>query len=450
MRLSKLKSLLQLGLTIILCSVLNVLVIEHPYRLDLTTAKIYSLSESTQKVVDKISKPVHIVFAYDMRNRALKDSASTLRDLANKSKFISVQMFDPILEPSLAEANGIRFSGSGVFKSEGRTVSFNEPTEVGFINALVQVVSEEMGLVCFSDGHIESNPFSLQTHDHSEDTMTKHSHSTGGRPITLHERHGMGMARKSLELLGFKVEQRLLIGGPDSLVDCAMLVVASPQAPFHDRENEVLKGYLEDSGRALFLLEPDVRDGLEDILSEYGISVGRRRIKDLDSHYWADPSTPAISDYPRHRATRGLPLSFFPGAMELKPTLKPVNRKLRTDVLISTGPKSVLEGAEDSFGPRTLGVITKDLDTKATVIVVGDGDFATNSFFHQLGNGLLFIKLINELSKEEGVADISPRHYVEGKLTLSRNQLKLVFLTNVFLGPLILILVGVIVWRNRR
>ncbi|MEC9248705.1 MAG: Gldg family protein, partial [Pseudomonadota bacterium] len=101
MRLSKLKSLLQLGLTIILCSVLNVLVIEHPYRLDLTTAKIYSLSESTQKVVDKISKPVHIVFAYDMRNRALKDSASTLRDLANKSKFISVQMFDPILEPSL-------------------------------------------------------------------------------------------------------------------------------------------------------------------------------------------------------------------------------------------------------------------------------------------------------------------------------------------------------------
>ena len=447
---SRLLFLLQLAVLLILFSMVNVLVIEHPYRLDLTTAKIYSLSENARKIIEKVSKPVHIVFAYDLRNRALKDSASTLQALANNSEFISVHMFDPILEPSLAEANGIRFSGSGVFKSEGRVVSFNEPTEVGFINALVQVVSEKMGLVCFSEGHIESNPFSLQTHDHSEDTMTEHNHSTGGRPITLHERHGMGMARESLELLGFEVEQRLLIRGPDSLTGCSILVVASPQTAFHDMEKAVLKNYLENSGRVLFLLEPDVRSGLEDLLSEYGVSAGRSRVKDLESHYWADPSTPAISNYPRHRVTRDLPLSFFPGAIELRPAQRPSNRRLRTDVLISTGLKSVLEGEEDSFGPRTLGVITKDLDTEAVLIVIGDGDFSTNSFFGQLGNGPLFIKLINELTRNENFADISPRHYVEGSLTLSRNQLSIVFLTNVFLGPLILLFVGVVIWRSRR
>ena len=41
---------------------------------------------------------------------------------------------------------------------------------------------------------------------------------------------------------------------------------------------------------------------------------------DEASHFWADVSAPAVTDYNRHQITRDLPLTFFPGARSLSPT----------------------------------------------------------------------------------------------------------------------------------
>ena len=197
MKLSKVMQLAYLSLVFFIGVLINLLALDISYRFDLTTEEIYSLSSRAAQVLEELDQPVHIVFAYDVRSRAQRDSVRTLRNLAKNSEYISVELFDPVLEPALAEANGIRFSGSGLFKSSERQVSFDDPTEVGFINALVRVTSPDLGLLCFSDGHLESNPFSLHSHDHSEAAMTGHNHSTGGRPVSLHERHGMGIARES-------------------------------------------------------------------------------------------------------------------------------------------------------------------------------------------------------------------------------------------------------------
>ncbi len=450
MKLSKVMQLAYLSLVFFIGVLINLLALDISYRFDLTTEEIYSLSSRAAQVLEELDQPVHIVFAYDVRSRAQRDSVRTLRNLAKNSEYISVELFDPVLEPALAEANGIRFSGSGLFKSSERQVSFDDPTEVGFINALVRVTSPDLGLLCFSDGHLESNPFSLHSHDHSEAAMTGHNHSTGGRPVSLHERHGMGIARESLEHLGFSVEQRTLLKDKDSLEGCSALIVASPLRPFDYREIKSLKKYIDESGRVLFLLEPDSNSGLTKLLQEFDIEFSGRRIRDPENHFWADPATPAVTNYPRHRVTRDLPLTFFPGAGELRPTGSSVDRKLRTEVLLATSSKSEIDDSQDGSQSRAIGIITKDLDTNSVLILMGDGDFATNSYFKQLGNGALFLNLVNELSQSESAIDILPRQYKEGRLSLSRGQLNAVFMTNILMGPVLLIALGFFVWKKRK
>ena len=42
------------------------------------------------------------------------------------------------------------------------------------------------------------------------------------------------------------------------------------------------------------------------------------------------------------------------------------------------------------------------------LLLVGDGDFASNSFFHILGNGALFLNGVSYLAEQEQLIDITP------------------------------------------
>ena len=46
---------------------------------------------------------------------------------------------------------------------------------------------------------------------------------------------------------------------------------------------------------------------------------------------------------------------------------------------------------------------------RSRIAVVGDSDFATNSFFHIMGNGTLFLNTVNYLAAQESLIGIQPR-----------------------------------------
>ena len=100
---------------------------------------------------------------------------------------------------------------------------------------------------------------------------------------------------------------------------CAVLVAAGPRTPFGDDEAQALRRWTGAGGKTLLLLEPDTRHGLDGLLADFGIALAPGALADPGSHYRNDPGSPAVSDYTRHKMTRGLPLSFFPGAAGLEP-----------------------------------------------------------------------------------------------------------------------------------
>jgi ABC-type uncharacterized transport system involved in gliding motility auxiliary subunit len=89
-------------------------------------------------------------------------------------------------------------------------------------------------------------------------------------------------------------------------------------------------------------------------------------------------------------------------------------------------------------------------DIKSRIAVIGDADFATNSFFHILGNGTLFLNTVNYLAAQENLIGLEPRTYDLPRVDLTNRQMKGTFFLSIILIPALMAVVGIAVWWRRR
>jgi hypothetical protein len=460
--------------------VLAYLAARFPLRFDMTEAGRYSLSPATVAMLERLDRPVHVVFFHDPM---MRETVDLYELMAKQTPRVTLELHDPVVNPAQARLYGVNFAGTAVMESEGRRLQVNGGSETDIANGILRVSRSTTQRVCFLDGHGESDPWSLESHDHLEGAPG-HTHGLGARYV-LHERHGMGKARHALETLNYTVDKVALSTGGNGLAGCQVLLVAGPKVPLLPGEIAAIRAYLAAGGHALFMLDPFAPTGLEPVLREYGILLEEDLVIDEASHFWADPSAPAVSDYNRHQVTRDLPLTFFPGARSLSPTPE---RVPGTSViaLINSSRKSwgqkdrarieFVEG-RDQRGPRTLmalavrrpvsgdsadlirggrkgagaaGEPTPPGEPRSRIAVVGDSDFATNSFFHIMGNGTLFLNTVNYLAAQENLIGIQPRTHDLPRVNLTNRQIKGTFVLSVILGPAVLALIGTAVWWKQR
>ena len=215
---------------------------------------------------------MHIVFFHDP---LMRDTVELYQLVAAQSPKVTVEFYDPMVNPAQARMLGVGFAGTSVMTSGGRKLQVHGGSEADIANGILRVAQRSSQRVCFLDGHGEPDPFSLESHDHLEGAPG-HSHGLGTQYV-LHERHGMAKARHALETVNYTVEKVLLLqaAGAARLADCAVLVVAGPRLALRPAEVEAVSDYLRKGGHALFMLDPFVTTGLEPTLREYG--GGRRR-----------------------------------------------------------------------------------------------------------------------------------------------------------------------------
>jgi len=333
----------------------------------------------------------------------------------------------------------------------------NGGSESDIANGILRVSQGATQRVCFLDGHGEPDPFSLESHDHQEGAPG-HTYGLGAKYV-LHERHGMAKARHALETVNYTVEKVLLLQRGDALAGCAVLVVGGPKIALLPREIDAVRAYLAKGGNALFMLDPFVRTGLEPVIREYGVVVDDDIVIDEASHFWADVSSPAVTDYNRHQITRDLPLTFFPGVRSLSPTPQRVPGTSVVPLVNSSknswgqaDPNRVgFVKGRDAPGPNTLMVVAlrrpgEESTPRSRIAVVGDSDFATNSFFHIMGNGTLFLNTVNYLAAQENLIGLQPRTADLPRVNLTNRQMKGTFFLSVVLVPALLAVVGTAVW----
>jgi ABC-type uncharacterized transport system involved in gliding motility auxiliary subunit len=291
----------------------------YPVRFDLTKNREHSLAPQTIKLIRAIDKPVHIVFFHD---RGMRDTVELYAQMADLNKKITIEFFDPVLNPSQARLRGVEYAGTALIESEERKVTVSSPSETDIANGIMRVTQGKQQTACFLDGHGEPDPFSLESHDHMEGSAG-HSHGVETK-IVNHERHGMAKARNGLETLNYKVEKINMAGSQTDFSKCSLLVVAGPQLPLMPVEIKQIQAYLYNGGNALFMVDPFVETGLDALIAQYGVVLGKGLAIDPSTHFWADVSAPAVTNYNPHEVSMKLPLTFFPGARPLQPTAEPV------------------------------------------------------------------------------------------------------------------------------
>ncbi len=449
-------------------------------RLDMTKERTHSLSQQTINMLHRLDKPIHIIFFHDAMMRETDD---LYKLMGSYTKNITVEFLDPMVNPAQARLKGIEFAGTALLESEGRQVRVNGFTEVDIANGILRVSQGRQQTLCFLEGHAESDPFSLEHHDHFE-APGKAGHSHGlDTKIVMHERHGMGKARKSLESMNYKVQSLNLLDSTQKIAHCEVLIVAGPQIQLRPREIDVIEEFITAGGNVFFMLDPFVHSGLEKTIESLGVKINDTLIIDEASHFWTDISAPAVTNYNRHAITEGLPLTFFMGARSLSPAEYPVPGNA-VKPLINSSKRSFAETSKndvefelgvDTPGPNTImAVIVRNpeyvdptilvtpenqsssratrpkVDKNSRIVVVGDSDFATNSFFHVLGNGNLFLNAVNYLSAQENLIGIEPKTYDLPRVNLTNRQMKGTFFLSIIFVPGILLLVGIAVWWRQR
>jgi ABC-type uncharacterized transport system involved in gliding motility auxiliary subunit len=209
------------------------------------------------------------------------------------------------------------------------------------------------------------------------------------------------------------------------------------------------------------MIEPDyaVDQTLAAVLAEAGIRLGDGFVVDPVDHYFTDEQMIAVTKYARHPITRALALSIYPGA---RPVETIPAAQATAMVLFSTSAQSYritdrLKASEEAEGaPRGAIPLAAAAEGRLgsgnpfRLVVFGDADFASNSFFPYLANADMVLGSISWLIREERAPVVKPPIEVLPAVALTGSQVRAILIATVLVLPGSVALLGGLVWWRRR
>jgi ABC-type uncharacterized transport system involved in gliding motility auxiliary subunit len=459
-------SVLVVILVLAILVLVNYFLSEHHYRMDLTAAKVHSLSDQSLTVLKNLKTDVAIKGFFRLSNESRGALENLLRIYGYNSGRIRYEFIDPDRNPNLVKQYDITQDGTTVFEAGGRKSRITSFGEEDVTNALIQVTRARKKVIYFLEGHGEETP--AETGD-----------------------NGYSTAKAELEKLGYEVKTQTLALASGFPKDCALLVVPGPQKDLLPNELETVKAYVQGGGRLYVMVDPlTTISGLRAFLAGYGFQLDDDVIVDTVSRLLGgDDFMPVVSEYEDHAITRKFGYAtFYPLARSVEAgPVKPEGETLTA--LAKTSPNSWAEKElndkqvrfhkdKDRQGPVTLAAVAslkvnaaasaaasaaapakpgekapedkKAEEKEARLAVVGDSDFAKNRYFNLSGNGNFFLNIANWLTEESDLISIRPRTQAPRTIQLTPVQMSLVSLVVFYVLPLAVLVLGLALWFRRR
>jgi hypothetical protein len=461
--------------TLALLALANVALVLHDAHFDLTREGVFTPSAQAENVVDRLRRDVKLTYFYQAQDQAGRRAKDMVEVLGRRNPHLRVRTIDPDRQPTVADTYGVRIYNAAVLETDGRRIQVMSTDEDQIALGILRVLRERVTTICFMEGHNEYPVDNFEFHTHFEG-VAGHSHGEGASALVQMRAHGAGRMRRALEAFGYDVRRIVPATASAIPADCAVVVDVNPRTTYLPGESEQLLSYLARGGAALlmydlgFVLEPQLAAGLRAV----GVTVEQDVVIDPLEHYSTDPEVVAIPVYESHAITRNIALTFFPGVRSL--TLRPPPPGVTSRPLFRSSaesyPRDVHPVAErqpgrapaatsavpaDRPGPRTLAAALEGPWPGGPsgvppfrLVVVGDGDFASNSFLPYMANGDLALAMVRWLAREESAPAMAVRMPVPSLVLLTKSQMKRIFLLVEVLLPLGVVAVGTVVWWRRR
>ena len=454
-----LAALLLLGIL----ALLNFLSIRHSQRWDVTANRSFSLSDQTQKVLNNLPAPVHVIAFMSPGERQAEDVESLLRNYQVRSDGkLSWEVIDPDANPGAARQFGIRQYNTLVFQMGDKRQDATGLTESDLTGTLIKLAATAQPRVYFLTGHGERS-------------------TEGAAPDSYSE------MKRVLQGDNYVVEALNLLTAGSVPQDAAVVVLANPQNPLFPEEVQALNQYLDRAGHLYLLVDPRSAANVEQVVQRWGITFSTGLVVDRASSLPGDPLVPVIQKYTFHPITKDLQRDNVPVVLVEATNINvPADRTpgvTITRLAETSGDRSYVKAPEatgldyvegvDTVGPVTLAVAVEadapnapaspvpdprarqgaapEARPKTRAVIVGDSDFPTNNVLRlPVGNRDFFMNAVNWLSGSEELASIRPRPPEQRQLFLSTAQRNTIFFSTVFFVPLLMLAAGFLVWWGRR
>jgi ABC-type uncharacterized transport system len=439
----------------------NVAVYRHDSHLDFTREEAFTPSREASDIVRGLTEPVQLVYFFQKENPAGRGTATMLDLLGRLNPLLAVETVDIDRNPARASAFGVQLYNTAVIVTQSHRLQVLTTDDREIALGILRALRRRQPVVCFATGHGEYDIDNFEFHTHFEGSHS-HSHNAEGMALVQMEQHGLGRLRRAIEKLGMEPRKVELRPGRPLPQDCAALVDANPRTPHLPVEADLLRAYLLAGGSYMLLVEPDfpLEERLGAVIAEAGARIGTGVIVDPVEHYFTDEQMIAITRYASHPVTRAQALSFYPGARPVEPVPRD---GVRAVALFASSARSyvVQDRAryreEATSAPKrayALAVAAEGRLAPAAplyrMVVVGDADFASNSFFPYLANADIALAGVSWLLREDRLSTLKPPVEVLPMVTLTNAQVRWIFILTVLLLPGLVAALGFGVWLWRR
>ncbi len=444
--------LLLLGIVVII----NYIAFRHSYRFDTTQEKIFSLADQTVKILKGLDREIKSLIFLQEDSPEKMRLEDLMKEYRHYSKKFDYEFIDPDKSPGKAQQYKVEQYGTIVLIAGERFEKITSSQENDITNALIKITKEKQKTICFIEGHNEKD-------------------------LDSQDRTGLKALKDALEGENYKVGKLFLMREEKVSDTCDIIVIAGPEKEFIETEIDNLNTYLNNGGKLLVMLDPQ-KASLNPLISKWGIVAKDDIVLDISGVgrlFGADEFMPMAMEYGSSEITRNFrTATIYPFARSLgRNKSEDYKGPIASELVKShnasrsySGPLTgqiKLDESNSQKGPHNLAMtVEKDIETpsqteqenqtegkpakKARLAVFGDSDFASNSYFGFSGNKDLILNTINWLAQEEELISIRPKQITDRRISLTKGQVRSLFITLVIIIPVAIIVSGVIVWVKRR
>lgn len=440
---------LYIAVVLAIVSTANFLANRYNKTYDATANKRYSLSEQTAKIVKGLKEDAKITY-FDQSTR-FERAKDELQLYANLSPKVHVEYVDADKKPQLAREAGIKNYGTTIVQIGGKKEEAKSTSEEDITAAFIRATKSGARTVCYVTGSGEHQFDDTERSGYSRlrDLLVKEEYDS--RPISLLQKAEVPS-------------------------NCTVVVVAGPNADYQQPAVDALKKYVEEGGRALFLVGPPLKmgrleiadnDALAGLLQSWGVTLNKDLILDqnpIGQLAGFGPQVALVTSYDRHAIVNDMKGSATGFPLVRSMDVKNAD-KTTVDKLFSTSESSLAttklnspevdtSDPKNKKGPLTIAAAgsyqTGKENAPGRFVVIGSADWAANSFLPFNGNRDLALNTINWLASDEDLISIRPKDRDDRRVTMTRSQLNWVGITSLGILPLGIVIAGVTVWWRRR
>ena len=450
-------------LFLILVFLIGYITMQYRVAKDVTQANRNILTQGSVNILKQMKGPVNITVFATKDDVSSGDSfrkimAGFIARYQREKKDIHLKFINQAAEPKLAQEANIKEDGETVVEYNKRSEHISPPIdEQAMTNLLVRLSRTNTRPIMFLDGHGERHMQGVKNND-------------------------LGEFGKQLESKGFKFANPDLTIAQAVPSNGAMLVIAGPQVDVSEIEAKKIKAYLEAGGNLLWLLDDDNMRGLKPVADYLGITVSPGIAVDMTAaQYGADAKVAFASFYGDHAITRNFQLrTLFPEAHEVDAKASDEfgwkvgrlvdvapNGWLESEKIVNGGKnqKAVFDKKTDKPGPINIGVALERIYGKKgqRVVVIGNGNFLSNTFITNGGNLDFGINIINWLAGDDSLITIQPMPLKDMNFSIPEQGLGHLWALLIFIPifgvsfglfqviiPAIILITGLLLWYKRR